>query len=83
MYGAKNKIEFNDDDVHISYLPMPHILERAVFNMTINYGLKLGVYSGDVKKLLEDIQILRPTFFVSVPRLLNKIHDSLKGKIQG
>lgn len=49
--------------------------------MSIIHGFKVGVYSGNVLKLLEDIQILKPTFFASVPRLLNKIYDSLNGKV--
>lgn len=79
--AIKHKIHFEESDVHISYLPMPHIFEKVLFNVCIQYGYKLGVYSGNVLKLLEDIQILKPTFFASVPRLLNKIYASLNTKI--
>lgn len=60
---------------------MAHVFEKVLFNLTIIYGFKLGVYSGNVFKLLEDIQILKPTFFASVPRLLNKIYQSLTTKV--
>ena len=43
----------------------------------ISYGIKVGIYSGDVKKLKFDMQVLQPTIFPSVPRLLNKVFDSL------
>jgi len=41
----------------------------------ISQGGQIGFYSGDVKELLNDIQYLRPTYFASVPRLLNRIYD--------
>lgn len=51
----KEKFELNENDVHISYLPMPHIFEKALFATAAICGFKIGVFSGDVKKLLEDI----------------------------
>jgi len=41
------------------------------------YGMKCGFYSGDVTKLTEDMAILKPTFFPSVPRLFNRIHGQI------
>ena len=32
---------------------------------------------GDIKKLTEDIMLLKPTIFPSVPRLLNRIYDKV------
>ena len=36
---------------------------------------QIGFFRGDVLGLLDDIQALQPTIFVSVPRLWNRIHD--------
>jgi hypothetical protein len=33
---------------------------------------------GDVLKLTEDMQVLKPTIFVAVPRLLNKIYQKVR-----
>ena len=41
-------------------------------------GARIGFFQGDVKKLVGDIQELRPTLFVSVPRLLNRIYDKVR-----
>lgn len=35
----------------------------------------MGFFRGDVKLLLEDVGALRPTLFLTVPRLLNRIYD--------
>ena len=40
-------------------------------------GARIGFYRGDVKLLIEDIQALKPTIFISVPRLLNRVYDKV------
>jgi len=68
---------FFPEDVHLSYLPLPHMFERMVQMAVTNAGGCIGFYQGDTLKLVEDLQCLRPTVFPSVPRLLNRIHDKL------
>jgi long-chain acyl-CoA synthetase len=38
------------------------------------------VTCGDVLKLKEDCQVIKPTIFISVPRLYNRIVEGVKGK---
>ena len=38
-------------------------------------GGQVGFYSGDIKKLSDDIQHLRPTLLASVPKIFNRIYD--------
>ena len=40
-------------------------------------GARAGFYQGDVKLLIEDIKELKPTIFVTVPRLLNRVYDKV------
>jgi len=44
--------------------------------------VKTGFFAGNVLKLTEDIQLLKPTLFPSVPRLYNRIHDKIKAGIE-
>jgi long-chain acyl-CoA synthetase len=67
-----------EQDCYISYLPAAHSFEQAVFGMSCLSGMKSGFFAGNVLKLTEDIGILKPTLFPSVPRLFNRIY----GKIQ-
>lgn len=64
-------------DVHLSYLPLAHIFERLVLVYGLFAGSRLGFYQGDVKKLVEDITVLRPTIFVGVPRVFHRIYDKI------
>merc|ERR1711943_46413 len=41
------------------------------------FGGAAGFFQGDVQKLVDDIGVLRPTIFPSVPRLFNRIFDKV------
>lgn len=71
----------NEKTVYLSYLPLAHILEKIVMCTIASLGGKYSLFGGDVFKLKDDLAILKPTIFVSVPRLYNKFHDTIKGRI--
>ncbi|KAG0013537.1 Long chain acyl-CoA synthetase 7 peroxisomal [Podila clonocystis] len=43
----------------------------------ISGAARVGYYQGDTLKLLDDVAILQPTIFASVPRLFNRIYDKV------
>lgn len=46
-------------------------------------GVPVGYFSGDTLRLLEDAQILKPVYFVSVPRVLNRIYAGAAATLAG
>ena len=70
-----------ESDVHLSYLPMAHVLERTFLNCCLGANVKICMYSGDVMKLKDDLSIFKPTIFASVPRLYNKFYDAIKSGV--
>jgi long-chain acyl-CoA synthetase len=44
-------------------------------------GARVGFARGSVAQLVDDIGALQPTFFIAVPRILNKLHDAMQAKI--
>eukprot|EP01134_Creolimax_fragrantissima_P003392 CFRG3392T1 len=70
------------EDVHISYLPLAHVFERVVQAYCTKYGASFGFYSGNIPDLIYDIQMLKPTFFIAVPRILNRIYDKINEGIK-
>ena len=81
--GAAHCIDIGPSDVHISYLPLAHVMERMAYNLMMFSGGKIGIFSGDILQLKEDLAIIRPTIFSSVPRLYNRFHDAIKTGIKG
>jgi long-chain acyl-CoA synthetase len=46
------------------------------------HGATIGFFQGDIQKLMEDIAELKPTIFVSVPRLYNRIYDKVLSSVK-
>jgi long-chain acyl-CoA synthetase len=56
------------------FLPLAHALARVVQMVSIQIGGTLAFWSGDSRRLVEDVGAARPTHFPSVPRVFEKIH---------
>ena len=68
-------IQINENDVHLSYLPLAHVMERVLFTACIIKAVAIGFSSGNPNLLMEDAQILQPTFFIGVPRIFQRIYE--------
>ena len=51
-------------------------LQRVCELCTMAVSGRIGYFTGDPLRLLEDAQILKPNFFPSVPRVLNRVYQS-------
>nr|CAB3219799.1 long-chain-fatty-acid--CoA ligase 1 [Phallusia mammillata] len=81
--GKKEFMHVDNNDVYISYLPLAHIFERLLAVQMQFVGASMGYYQGNVKLLLDDIAVLRPTCFPMVPRLVNRIYDKIHAGVAG
>ena len=71
------KIDLDENDTSISYLPYGHTFEQCIFVFSLFKGFSHGYYSGDPLKLLDDIHVLKPSLFVTVPRILNRVYTKI------
>ncbi len=60
----------------LSYLPMSHIFERMVIFTYWMVGANIH-YAKSVTTILEDLQKVRPHYFTTVPRLLERVYEKL------
>ncbi|GMM35599.1 hypothetical protein DASC09_029240 [Saccharomycopsis crataegensis] len=65
------------------FLPMAHCYERAVLFSELCYGFTLHFPHDprNIASYFEDIKLVKPTFFATVPRVINKIEAQLRAKI--
>nr|PNR52447.1 hypothetical protein PHYPA_008821 [Physcomitrium patens] len=70
-----------EKDVYYSFLPLAHIFDRLTEELFVFLGASIGYWQGDVKKITEDLAVLKPTLFVAVPRVYNRIHAGIFGRI--
>ncbi len=69
------------DDIFLSFLPLSHTFER-----TVGYYLPLAAgsciaYSRSVAQLAEDLQQIRPTLMISVPRIFERVYGKIMTKL--
>ena len=69
------------DDKALSFLPVCHIFERMILYLYQYCGVEIYFAEG-VEKLVENAQEIKPQVLTAVPRLYEKIYDSivLKGQ---
>ena len=65
-------------DVFCSYLPLAHIYERLSEHGVLWAGGAIGYFHGDILALVDDMKLLRPTGFISVPRLYNRFGGAVR-----
>ena len=69
------------EDVFLSFLPLSHTFERTGgYYLPIAAGSCVA-YARSVALLAEDLQTIRPTVLVSVPRIYERIHAKLIEKL--
>ncbi|KAG7388802.1 hypothetical protein PHYPSEUDO_011821 [Phytophthora pseudosyringae] len=81
VFVAAGGHAFTTESVYLSYLPLAHILERTALVHSFSVGSRVGFSQNNPLKLVDDMKALRPTVFITVPRLLNRIYDSITAKM--
>lgn len=75
-------MEFDENDMGLSFLPMAHVAERVLaFYGRINFGTATS-YATSVPAVLEEVKEIRPTIFGSVPRIFEKAYARIQGEVQ-
>lgn len=71
-------VKQSSEDIICSYLPLAHIFERVVEHTALWAGSAIGYFHGNILELVDDLKVLRPTSFPSVPRLYNRFGSAIK-----
>lgn len=70
-----------EDERMLSYLPLSHVFERLITYMYIRMGYPI-YYIESIDKIRDDFQYVKPYYFATVPRLIEKLHTGIKVKGQ-
>jgi long-chain acyl-CoA synthetase len=70
----RQQVNLKPGAVLFMFLPLAHALARVVQMVSLEVGCTLAFWSGDSKRLVEDVGTAAPTHFPSVPRVFEKIH---------
>lgn len=71
--------KFSEKDIPLSVLPLSHVFERTGMYLYIYNGM--GVfYAESIDKVADNLKEVRPTIFVGVPRIFEKVYSKAKLK---
>ncbi|MBW9266631.1 MAG: long-chain fatty acid--CoA ligase [Candidatus Thiodiazotropha sp. (ex. Lucinisca nassula)] len=75
-------IDIHTTDTFLSFLPLSHTLER-----TVGYYLALvsgaaTAYARSIPQLAEDLETIKPTILVSVPRIFERVYAKIQDKLE-
>jgi len=65
--------DFDADDVMFLFLPLAHVFARTCFNAALITGVTT-VFARSLETLAEDLKRARPHWFISVPRIFEKVY---------
>lgn len=69
------------DDLFLSFLPLSHTLERTCGYYGIVMCGGQVAFARSVQQLAEDLQSIRPTLLISVPRIYERVYAGIKQKL--
>jgi long-chain acyl-CoA synthetase len=79
--ASLEKLPFDASEFHgqnvLSYLPLSHVFERMIEYMYMSMGCRI-YYIEEVEQIRDDFGYVKPFFFATVPRLMEKIHTGVK-----
>jgi len=70
------------NDLFLSFLPLSHTFERTVgYYLAIMAGATVA-YARSIPLLSEDLQNIRPTLMISVPRIYERVYAAISAKLK-
>ena len=72
--------ELNSEDRSLSLLPWAHAFGLGELHTFTAIGGSMG-FMGSVATVVADMATVRPTFLIAVPRIFNKVYDTIVTKV--
>ena len=80
-YAGLQLLTIRPDDSFLSFLPLSHTFERTCgYYLTIMCGATV-TYARGIPQLGEDLQTVKPTMLISVPRIYERIWGAIRAKL--
>jgi long-chain acyl-CoA synthetase len=82
LHTGVRSIPFYADDELLSFLPLSHTLERTGgYHLSIATGSTMN-FARSIAELAEDLQTIKPTILLAVPRIFERIYGKIKTQLE-
>ncbi|MCW8919391.1 MAG: AMP-dependent synthetase/ligase [Gammaproteobacteria bacterium] len=80
--AALQLVTIDERDTFLSFLPLSHTLERTTgYYLPLMAGATIA-YARSIAQLAGDLQTIKPTVLISVPRIYERIHGRITRQLQ-
>lgn len=81
VLDASERYDFSLKDTPLSVLPLCHIFERTGMYLYIWHGMNVH-YAESIEKARDNLAEVKPSIFVGVPRIFEKVYAGAKDKAE-
>jgi long-chain acyl-CoA synthetase len=75
-HSIKKTMPHNSEHKALSFLPLCHIFERTASYFYIFVGTSI-YYAESLEKIVDNLKEVKPHYFITVPRLLEKVYEKI------
>jgi long-chain acyl-CoA synthetase len=79
VVDSADRFSFGVGDSALSVLPLSHVFERSAMYMYLYHGMTI-FFGESLDRIGQNLREVRPTIFVGVPRIFEKIYARVKDK---
>lgn len=79
--GAIERFSITANDRLLSFLPLCHMFERTCGYYTMLLAGAAIAYAESLQTIREDVQRVKPTLLIVVPRVLEKVYNAVQEKV--
>jgi long-chain acyl-CoA synthetase len=80
--ASRGILPLKQDDVHLFFLPLSHILQRMTTYIGTDGNFGSVYFAESLDKLVDNIAEVRPTVMTCVPRIFEKAHARVMSRIE-
>jgi long-chain acyl-CoA synthetase len=81
-WGVIERLGFDEQTKHLSYLPLCHVAEQMLTTFGPLYLGSQVNFGESIRTVQEDLRELAPSIFLGVPRIWEKLHAAISIKMQ-
>ncbi|MFP4495719.1 MAG: AMP-dependent synthetase/ligase [Halochromatium sp.] len=82
-HASVTMLDVYQEDIFLSFLPLSHMLERmGSYYLPMMTGSTVA-YARSITQLGEDLQTIRPTVIIAVPRVFERVYQRIQDQLEG
>ncbi|MGH8528522.1 MAG: AMP-dependent synthetase/ligase [Nevskiales bacterium] len=80
-YASLQSVPVYPSDTFLSFLPLSHTFERTIGYYAAMMAGATVAHARSVNQLAEDLQQIRPTALIAVPRIFERVHARIRAQL--